>query len=300
MRVLAVAVVAAVVGMAWRVFVGPGPDGRRSSSRPAVERVLEGLDERSTPGERGAAAAEIRRSAALRADGRVRFALIEALARANAERSAAWEPADPEHGEAEGEMRLALIEAVAALDDARAIPALIGAVDTGNATQSALARFGGQGLDRMLDVWRVRPVDGSRARFSWRGGLLRAMAQVAAGGLSDAHRAAVVAVAREALDRPGDALVLGGAISLALALQEPALVAQVEAMARDPGELSRRGVDPALVEFMMRMARERLGWTAPEPPAQKATRRQGRRRSGQRRAGENRRSPAAGSMGASR
>ena len=142
-------------------------------------------------------------------------------------------------------------------------------MDTGNATQNALARFGGQGLDRMLAAWRAHPADGSRARFSWRGGLLRAMAQVAAGGLSDARRAAVVAVAREALAQPGDALVLGGAMRLATALQEPALVAQVEAMAQDPGELSRRGIDPRLAEFMMRTARERLGRTAPDPPAQK-------------------------------
>ena len=270
LRILAVAAVAGAVGMAWRVFVGPGPAGG-SSGRPAVERVLDGLGERGTPGERAAAAAEVRRSAALRADARVRAALIEALARANAESSAARERAGPEHGEAEGEMHVALLEAVGALDDARAIPALIGAVDTGNATRSALARYGGQALDQMLAAWRARPADGSRGRFAWRGGLLRAMAEVAAGGLNDDRRAEVVAVAREALEQPGDALVLAGAMRLAVTLREPALVAQVESLARDPGELSRRGVDPRLVDFMTRSARDLLGRPeAPGPAAPKA------------------------------
>lgn len=271
LRVLAVAAVAGAVGMAWRVFVGPGPAGG-SSGRPAVERVLDGLGERSTPGERAAAAAEVRRSAALRADARVRAALIEALARANAESSAARERAGPERGEAEGEMRVALLEAVGALDDARSIPALIGAVDTGNATRSDLARYGVQALDEMLAAWRARPADGSRGRSAWRGGLLRALAEVAAGGLDGGRRAEVVAVAREALEQPGDALVLAGAMRLAVTLREPALVAQVESLARDPGELSRRGVDPGLVDFMTRAARDLLGLgrPAPGPPAPKA------------------------------
>ena len=60
---------------------------------------------------------------------------------------------------------------------------------------------------------------------------------------------------------PADSYVLGDAIELAVQVAEPDLIAQVEAIARDPrGELERRGivVDARRTAMIGRYAREGL------------------------------------------
>ena len=142
----------------------------------------------------------------------------------------------------------------------RAIPALVGALDSGEMAQQAVTAFGEQALDPLLIAWERRPTTPQPRRVIVGLGLLAAVAHLAVNEeLDDIGRERVIAVARDVLAMPNDhRWFLSRAIDLAVSLADPALVAQVEAIAQDPQELHRRGISPDRVDFMMRYARRAL------------------------------------------
>ena len=136
---------------------------RAPSAQADVEWVLQALKLPGTPltvDERARAVARIEGSAFLRADERVRVELIAALDRANEEYFASWDDGESWYTEGQGELRLALMDAVIALKDGRAVPVLVGAVDTGNDAHRALAEFGGAAVPDVLDAYELTRVQG--------------------------------------------------------------------------------------------------------------------------------------------
>ena len=214
----------------------------------AVERVLKALNSTEVD-ERAQAVARIESSAILREADRVRGELIAALDRANREYFASWEDDAPAYTEAQGEIRLALLDAVIALKDARAIPVLVDAVDTGNDAHRALAAFGGAAVSHVFDAY----AGGAYAEADDHLGLQRFMLlntmklMVADGRIDGAARERIAGVVRELLTSPGesgsnDAWTVMGGMDLARALDDPALVNRVEEIARKPEEARRLGI----------------------------------------------------------
>ena len=134
----------------------------------------------------------------------------------------------------------------------------LGAIGTGRGVQQAVAAFGESAIAPLFAAWEDRPT--TPLLLAARGGdLLKVMAfMVASGQLDEASRARIAGVARDALAMPGNFPILGGAIDLAVSLADPALVAQVEAIAQDPQAVRSRGIEPRWVDFMMRYARRAL------------------------------------------
>jgi hypothetical protein len=155
-------------------------------------------------------------------------------------------------------LNLEVSSLVARLKDPRAIPVLT-ETPQGSAWR-ALAAFGDIAVPAMLATWASRA---SRPELSLVGvlsTLLRAMeATVAEGRIGAESRRQLLAVAREALTRPDDSLVLGAAVGLAAASREPDLVADVERLAADVAEVMRRGIDNVdRADYVQRRARRAL------------------------------------------
>ena len=241
-----------------------GPDAAAPWSQQNVERTLDVLakpNALNTVQERSDVIAEIKRSVDLREDERVRLALIAALDSGKDEYFASWLADDPSYTEAQGEALLMVLEAVISLRDVRAIPALVESADNGPIVWQALAGFGDLAVDSIVAAWNARiarPV-----HPTWRGrGLINALSYIVSeSSLRSESLARIHDVARSVLDKPRDSYDLVNAMELAVALQAPDLVAQVEAIARDPrGELELRGiiVNSQRAATVRRYAREDL------------------------------------------
>ena len=230
-----------------------------------IEWILQALQLETTPenlGERASAVWELTRSGLARDNATLQAALIEATDRANEEYLQSFRDSDPTYGEGQGENFLELIKLVIRYAGADGIPVLMRTLHTGGNAQQALADFGEPVAAPILEAWHSRPVE-RRARATlarrW-SGLLGALALlVDRGDLGGETLRDINSVAREALEDPDNVDVLIAAIPLTLALGNPALVAQVEAMADDPEEIRRRGIeDQWSVGFIGKVARRRL------------------------------------------
>lgn len=235
----------------------------RVSSAQQIDGILHALQQESTPDtvqQREEAVLRIGRSEAVRRNQAVQVALIEAVDRANAEYLASIRNSDP-YDERQGELLLALIRTLIQLDDARSIPVLIRTAHTGRRVQEALARFGEDAVLPILSAWDGRPVGERTGSLSFRwSGLLDTMALIAADDSLGVSRRSVVRVALDALSKPDNAFVLSSAMALAVSLQDDELLELVRALARQPEEVRRRGIEsPRQVELVMRLARQYLG-----------------------------------------
>ena len=228
-----------------------------------IEWILTALGAESvwdTVEERADAVFALERSEAFRENEAVRAALIQALDRANEEYLASIRDRDSTYSEGQGELLLALTRAVVELHHERAIAVLVRVAHTGLRVQRALARFGAPAVAQILDAWDARPVEdrtGSLA-FRW-SSLLDTLALMAAEDSLGANRQRVRAVAESVLAKPDNSYVLGSVMALAVSLQDSELLVHVEAIARDPGEAYRRGMENRRdIETIGRLAREYL------------------------------------------
>lgn len=236
------------------------------AGQASVEQTLEVLGSRFRQ-ERSKAIATIESSSSLKADERIRAALFAELRAVQDERvvisARQARGLFVEADEGRAEYQIAVLRAVRSLRDPRAIPLLVEAAGTGGGVWRGLAEFGDLAVPAVLATWYGRTTR-DRPTLQVLGlpfGLLHTLkAMVEGGRLSASSREAVLTVAHGAIEQPDDASVLEAAVDLALALQDPELVSQVEAIAQDLGEVYRRGVqDPERAERIQRLAVEALG-----------------------------------------
>ena len=202
----------------------------------------------ATVGERAGALAQIESSESLRSDERVRVELIAALDLANEEYFASWNDGESEYSEGQGELRLALLDAVIALEDDRAIPVLVDAVDTGNDAHQALAAFGDAAVSHVLDAYVNAPF----AKASSHLGLQQFMLlntmnfMIENGQLGGTNRERIARVAWDLLTVPQEGPNIGwtlmGGMDLAMTLGEPALMNRVAAISENAGGLRHFGI----------------------------------------------------------
>jgi hypothetical protein len=169
-----------------------------------------------------------------------------------------------------GEDYLFLIEAVGALRDSKAIPALVTALGTGWMTIHAVAAFGEEAAHEVLSLaeggawWSSQVTEAQDA-------LVLMIDKPQGPPLSRATVERTKRLVREQLTNGPDyhgmvrtssldrVSILQGAMSLALALDDPPLRELVASLARDPEAVRRLGVeDSSAVERVQRHAAEAL------------------------------------------
>lgn len=220
------------------------------------------------PSLRRTALREIWRSESLQANEAIRLALINELDRVNKERLdryARYFKGEgvglPDDSVVDIEYGLDVLSLVAQLDDPRAIPILVEATATGDLAARAVAGWGDRALPAVTATWRARETRRELGVPPLRFGLLltvRRMVELET-VRTDEGRSEVLAMAREALQTPDDAIMLESAVELAVLLRDPNLLAEVEFIASNYSEVVRRGVlDPESAERIQRIAKESL------------------------------------------
>jgi len=191
----------------------------------------------------------------------VRAALIQFLDEENALREARFDAAmrgeilDP----IEDDLYGSVAEIVVSMRDPDAIPALVGALGTGNLVIQAVARFGSHAAAHVLQA----VTDRESPPYRVSDGLiaLRCMVEESGGpSLSSGELRAVGIAASMRLEDPsGSPVTLRVAVDLALSLEDADLRGTVVALASDGDAVRRRGVeDPDLVSWIQRAAHDRI------------------------------------------
>ena len=250
---------AAVITCLFAIAVAAAP----TAPLQDIEWILTALEAESvsdTVEERADAVFALERSEAFRENEAVRAALIQALDRANEEYLASIGNRDSTYHEGQGELLLALSRAVIELHHESAIAVLVRVAHTGLRVQRALARFGAPAVPQILNAWDARPIEDRTGRLAFRwSSLLDTLALMAADDSLGANRRRVRAVAENVLAEPDNSRVLSGVMALAVSLQDPELLVHVEAIARDPDEAYRRGIENRRdIERIGRLARQYL------------------------------------------
>lgn len=221
-----------------------------------ARNLLEG-----TPAEQEKAVAHASTLGVARIDNNLRAAMIEALVR-EGERHAQGR-ATPDASEFPI-LLPKLARLVAEFRDPQAIPALAEAMSTSPPAMKALAEFGEPAAGAVLSAYErsAHPPMIIAALLT-----LRYMAEgVGAEPLSPMTLHAIRRVAEERLTSEQLDPVLQRAMDLAWALDDPELMAIVEAIASDPEEVIQRGItDPDLIERTQRHAADRLAGIPPLP-----------------------------------
>lgn len=198
----------------------------------------------------------------------LRAALFTALEREGGLRAQRYEAGlrgDPVEPLSDPEFMLNAARVVADLGDPRAVPALAAALGSGHTVTRTLAAFGERAAPSVLAVAtspKTRPTALDHALIT-----LRFMVEgVDEHPLSSGTLEQIRRVAAQRLTGTQDAVTLGRAIDLAVALNDSDLRRIVQAIASDRNEVIARGVtEPDLIERTQTRAADRLAGVPPQP-----------------------------------